>query len=223
VSNRDIRKCFFPLPLACCMFIEVLIRECEGGWTPFHFQNRISINQSERDKFTVDVTFRLTNRVSCFYISVVHVSFASDFGDRLWVGLKGGSSFSKVSFFCQTQRKISRRTIGTKQLFGTIDFHSRKKNTMEVNDAPQLFGSNRSSGYLPLCSSEHRNSYRFATTWGWVNYDRIFIFGWSLPLRNMDRVRTTFLYRNGPGSTKRKIQKHFLAKSQCSNAPVSCS
>jgi len=31
--------------------------------------------------------------------------------------------------------KIFWRTIGTKQLFGTIDFHSRKKNTMEVNGA----------------------------------------------------------------------------------------
>jgi len=30
------------------------------------------------------------------------------------------------------------------------------------------FGSNRSSKYLRLCSAEERNSYRFATTWGWV-------------------------------------------------------
>jgi len=44
------------------------------------------------------------------------------------------------------------------------------------------FGSNRSSKYLRLCSAEERNSYRFATTWGWVNDDRIFIFGWSIPL-----------------------------------------
>jgi len=57
------------------------------------------------------------------------------------------------------------------------------KNTMEVNGAPQLFGSNRSSKYIPLCSAEVRNSYRFATTWGWVNDDRIFIFGWSIPLK----------------------------------------
>jgi len=49
--------------------------------------------------------------------------------------------------------------------FGTIDFHSRKKkNTMKVNGAKQLFGFNRSSKYLPLCSAEVRNSYRFATT-----------------------------------------------------------
>jgi len=32
-----------------------------------------------------------------------------------------------VSFFCWTQRKIFWRTIGTKQLFATIDFNSRKK------------------------------------------------------------------------------------------------
>jgi len=35
-----------------------------------------------------------------------------------------------VSFFCWGQRKIFWRTIGTKQLFGTIDLHSSNKNTM---------------------------------------------------------------------------------------------
>jgi len=34
--------------------------------------------------------------------------------------------------------------------------------TKEVN------GSKLFSKYLPLCSAEERNSYRFATTWGWV-------------------------------------------------------
>jgi len=38
---------------------------------------------------------------------------------------------------------------------------------MEVNGAKQLFGSNRSSKYLPLFSAEEGNSYRF---------------GWSIPL-----------------------------------------
>ncbi len=28
----------------------------------------------------------------------------------------------------------------------------------------------------------NRNSYRFWATWGWVNDDRIFIFGWTIPL-----------------------------------------
>jgi len=42
--------------------------------------------------------------------------------------------------------------------------------------------SNRSSEYLLLCSAEERNSSRFATTWGWINDGRIFIFGWSIPL-----------------------------------------
>jgi len=39
------------------------------------------------------------------------------------------------------------------------------------------------SKYIPLCSAEERNSYRFPTTWGWENYNRIFIFGWSISLR----------------------------------------
>ncbi len=35
--------------------------------------------------------------------------------------------------------------------------------------------------YLPLCS-EQTHSYRFGTTWGWVNDDRSFIFEWTIPL-----------------------------------------
>jgi len=46
----------------------------------------------------------------------------------------------------------------------------------------QVNGANRSSKYLPLCSAEERKSYRFATAWGWVNDDSIFIFGWSIAL-----------------------------------------
>jgi len=42
------------------------------------------------------------------------------------------------------------------------------KNTTEINGAPQLFGSNHSSKYHPLCSAKERNSWRFATTWGRV-------------------------------------------------------
>ncbi len=54
--------------------------------------------------------------------------------------------------------------------------------TMEVNGAPKQPGYKLSSTYLPLCSAEQRHSYRFGTTWGWVNDDRIFIFGWTIPL-----------------------------------------
>ncbi len=49
--------------------------------------------------------------------------------------------------------------------------------TMEVNGAPKQPGYKLSSKYLPLCSAEQRNSYRFGTTWGWVNDDRIIILG----------------------------------------------
>ncbi len=61
----------------------------------------------------------------------------------------------------------------------------RKTNTMEVNGAPELLCFPHSSEYLPLCSAEQRHSYRFGTTWGWVNDDRIFIFGWTIPLRRV--------------------------------------
>ncbi len=36
--------------------------------------------------------------------------------------------------------------------------------TMEVNGAPKQPGYTLSSEYLPLCSAEQRNSYRFGTT-----------------------------------------------------------
>ncbi len=54
--------------------------------------------------------------------------------------------------------------------------------TMVVNGAPKQPGYKLSSAYLPLCSAEQRHSYRFGTTWGWVNDDTIFIFGWTIPL-----------------------------------------
>ncbi len=54
--------------------------------------------------------------------------------------------------------------------------------TMKVNGAPKQPDYKLSSKYLPLCSAEQRHSYRFGTTWGWVNDDRIFIFGWTIPL-----------------------------------------
>ncbi len=95
------------------------------------------------------------------------------------------SSSSKpvwISLFCRTQRKIFWRKFVTRLFWGTIHFHSRKKNTMEVNGAPELLCFPHSSEYLPLCSAEQRHSYRFGTTWGWENDDRIFIFGWTIPL-----------------------------------------
>ncbi len=36
--------------------------------------------------------------------------------------------------------------------------------------------------YLNLCSEDERRSCGFGTTWGWVINDRIFIFGWTIPL-----------------------------------------
>jgi len=36
--------------------------------------------------------------------------------------------------------------------------------------------------YLLLCSTEEEKSYRFGMTWGWVNNERILIFGWTVSL-----------------------------------------
>ncbi len=37
--------------------------------------------------------------------------------------------------------------------------------------------------YLKLCSEDEQSFYRFGTTWGYVINDKIFILGWSNPLR----------------------------------------
>ncbi len=52
---------------------------------------------------------------------------------------------------------------------------------MEVNGAPTQPDYKLSSKYLPLCS-EQTHSFRSGTTRGWVNDDRIFRFGWTVPL-----------------------------------------
>ncbi len=35
-------------------------------------------------------------------------------------------------------------------------------------------------------SVQNKHKYRFGNTWGWVNDDRIFIFVWTVPLRDLD-------------------------------------
>ncbi len=82
--------------------------------------------------------------------------------------------------FCWTQRKIFWRMFVTRLFWATIDFHW-KKNILRVNGAPELLCFPHSSEYLPLSSAEQIHSYRFGTT-GWINDDRIFIFGWTVPL-----------------------------------------
>ncbi len=59
--------------------------------------------------------------------------------------------------------------------------------TMEVNGAPKQPDYKLSSEYLPLCSAEQRHSYRFGSTWGWVNDNRINIFGWTVPLKSLHK------------------------------------
>ncbi len=74
---------------------------------------------------------------------------------------------------------------------------------MEVNGAPELLCFPHSSEYLPLCSAEQRHSYRFGTTWGWVNDDRIFIFGWTIPLKLLWQIYAP------PSGTKRNWKNCF--------------
>ncbi len=49
--------------------------------------------------------------------------------------------------------------------------------------------------YLNLCSEDERRSYRFETTWGWVINGRIFIFGWTNPLKQIAAKTYSALWR----------------------------
>ncbi len=46
--------------------------------------------------------------------------------------------------------------------------------------------------YLNLCSEDEQRSYRFGTTCGRVINDRIFIFGWTIPLRDLSITATMY-------------------------------
>ncbi len=69
-----------------------------------------------------------------------------------------------MNLFCSAEHKGRYSEQHGKQHFwGTIDFHSIFPPSMEVNGAPKQPGYKLSSKYLPLCSAEQRNSYRFGT------------------------------------------------------------
>ncbi len=73
------------------------------------------------------------------------------------------------------------KNIGHRAVLGHLWLPKYLFPTMEVNGARKQPVHKISSKYLPLCSAEQRNEYRFGTTWEWVN-DRIFIYGWTIPL-----------------------------------------
>ncbi len=82
-----------------------------------------------------------------------------------------------VFFLLNTKEDIL-KNVGNRAVLG----HSIFFPTSEVNGAPKQPGYTLSSKYLPLYSAEKRHAYRFGSTWGWVNDDWIFIFGWTIPL-----------------------------------------
>ncbi len=91
----------------------------------------------------------------------------------------------------------------TKQLLVNIDFHLILLFfiflSMEVNGYQQLFGYSHFSKYLLLCSAEERCSYRFGTSLGWENDDRIFIFWWTFPL---NKNEIYYIFQNVPLSVQ---------------------
>ncbi len=89
-----------------------------------------------------------------------------------------------MCLFCWTQRKIFWRMWDTAAVFFSP--------TMEVNGAPKQPDYALSLKYLPLCS-EQTHSYRCGNTWGWVNDDRIKIFGWNVPLIHRSNTNMWFI------------------------------
>ncbi len=100
-------------------------------------------------------------------------------------------------------------------VLGTIDhpYWGKKQNTMEVNVAPELLCFPHTSEYLYLCSAEDRHSYRFGTSWGWVNDDRIVIFWVNYPFVNFFVSQFTLAALHDFDSLKRTTQEWFINES----------
>ncbi len=92
------------------------------------------------------------------------------------------------------------RMLVTKQLTVATDFHSIFPHTMEVNGYRQLFGYQHSSKYLILCSAAEKDSYRFATTWGWVNDVHFWV---NYPFKDISRH---LLKSCGPSTSCRTLR-----------------
>ncbi len=83
--------------------------------------------------------------------------------------------------FAEHKGRYFEESLGPGCFGAPLTFIVGNKITMKVNGAPELLCFPHSSEYLPLCSAEQRHSYRFGTTWGWVNDDRILFFWVNYP------------------------------------------
>jgi len=91
-----------------------------------------------------------------------------------------------VYLFCLYTKEDIWKNVLIKQISFPIDYHSRKNTYYASQWGMRSVWLKHSSKYLPLSSAEQINTLRFGTTWGWVNTDRIFIFGWTNPLSIYD-------------------------------------
>ncbi len=83
-----------------------------------------------------------------------------------------------------------------------------EKNTMKVNGDHQIFGYQHSSKYIQLSSTEHRNSYRFEMSWGWVNVYSIGIL-YSIGYKDVNAVVSRLLSSHrGSRAGERQTQEH---------------
>ncbi len=124
------------------------------------------------------------NTSASFTDSLIHSTFKGMKNENSVIIYSPSSSSKRVwmSLFCWTQRKILWRMWETEQFWCTIDYHSIYFSYYGSQWCPK---NSLVTNFLPLCSAEQRHSYRFGTTWGWVNDDSIFIFGWIIPLTKL--------------------------------------
>ncbi len=91
-----------------------------------------------------------------------------------------------MCLFFWTQRKIFCRMLETEQFWGTIDlylFSLLWKSMMPQNSLVTNFLQN-----IFLCVRRNKDIHTgLELLWGWVNDNRIFIFGWTTPLRSFER------------------------------------
>ncbi len=83
-----------------------------------------------------------------------------------------------MSLFCWTQRKIFWRMWETEQFWGTIDSHSIYFSYYESQWCPKTAWLQT---FFKISSFVSGRTKKFIQVWGCVN-DRIFIFGWTIPL-----------------------------------------
>ncbi len=143
--------------------------------------------RKDADVGSVDATWRISSsslrmcaRQDCFVFERPQVVFYCNFSCSRHVS-KSANLIGRIVFDAARQtKKTNPRRLKINDAFkwcllkikliAAIWKKRKWKIILEANGYRQLFGYQHSSKYLLLCSTEERNSCKFETTRGWVNY-----------------------------------------------------